>query len=404
VRASELAEQIGDLLVRCGAVTPELLRDAVRIADMTNNSLGRTFEANGYLSEASVEELAPKLKIQIENKEISLEDAVDLMEAVGRRGVDLATAMRQLRQGAYISVDKSSNKLGQLMALAGIISQEHFSQGLYDSLNTTLPLGMVLVEKEIVLPAVLEWCLTAQAMVNAGALSEDEAAHALRVARLKGCDLKQSLLELKLSTQGLEREFGLGDLLIMANYLTATQLLAVREFSLSHDKEVNDVFLDLGMVREEIVDASQQLLLMVKEGVLTKEQAALIVRKLCRCSNVEEMMEILSNLEKAVTHSQEAVQVLDLIGMCQLVTPEQLAQAIAESRKANSTLLKTMVDIQMLTPQILISTNLCKATIDSGVLELEQGVMALTYAAENQTTFSEALVRFGWHQQGAAVK
>jgi hypothetical protein len=205
-------------------------------------------------------------------------------------------------------------------------------------------------------------------------------------------------------SQGVDREFSLGDLLVMANSLTSTQLLAVREFCLGHDKGPSEVLQELGMASEEVVDASEQMLTMIKEGVLTKDQAALLVRKLCRCTDVEQMMEILSNIDDEISQKQEVVQVLDLVGFCNLITPELLESAMEESAKVNAPLLKLIRDSGILSAHLFTCAQACKATVDSGVIELEQGLIALTYAAENETTFADALAHFGWHNQLVAAQ
>ena len=155
-QAAELAEQIGDLLIRCSALTIEELADAVRVADRMSTTLGRTLEMNGQMSEKTVEG-ALNLRQRIDSGELSLDTAVRAMELIALQKVDVETALRQLRRpGAKGAVGDHSNKLGDLLSASGIISPPHLNKGLYDSLNTGLPLGMALVAKDVVAPAALK--------------------------------------------------------------------------------------------------------------------------------------------------------------------------------------------------------------------------------------------------------
>jgi hypothetical protein len=333
---------------------------------------------------------------------MSLEDAVRVMELVGRQGLDLDTALRQSRLGTK-TIDKTANKLGLLMSASGIISPYHLTEGLIASLNTGLPLGMVLVEKNVVTPETLEWCLIAQSMLNEKTLTFEEAAQALQSARFAGCSFEHALKAQGFKADVPQHTFATAELLVLANVITETQLLAAREIGLERRASIDETLIKSGLVPERIVSASKQLVDLIKDGTIAIGQAASLVRRLCHCQTVEEMVDILGNLDDQVDEDADAIQLLDLIGMCQLVTPEQLVEALKLSRKTRKSLLETMLTEGILTEAAIAAANECQELLHSGVLEINQAIIALAYAIENETGFWDAIIHFGWCKQLALV-
>ena len=284
----QIALQIGELAIRGGLITPQHLEDAVRLAEKMNISLGRVLEMNGFMSENAVN-AALILRKRVDDQDMHLEAAIKALVYVTQKGVELETAIRQLNPAMRQPGQKIAHKLGELMAGAGIVSPQQLNQGLYNSVNTGLPLGMVLVEMDLVSPTVLEWCLTAQRLVRDRTLLQDQAMQALRAARLRGTTFQQSLIDHHFPATGLQRPFGIGELLVLASVITETQLLAAREIELVDEKRLEQVLFECGMASEFMLSASQQLLSMVAEGVLFEDQAAIIVRKLRCAVSTDEM-------------------------------------------------------------------------------------------------------------------
>jgi len=402
-QARDEAERIGDLLVRSELMSADLLIDTLNIAERMSISLGRAMDMNGYMSEGSVVQ-ALRLQEMLERGELSMDNAVRAMEMIGRKGIDLDSALRQLQMGTRkIGKQNVENKVGELMSAAGIISPQQLNRGIYDGLNTGLPLGMVLVEKGIILPQVLEWCLDAQGLINSGAISQEQAAHGVRTARLQRTDLKTALANMGLPDNLLRREFNIGELLLTANSVTETQLLAARELAMATNKPLENVLLQCGVVSEAIISASQQLLQMVREEIFTVGQAALIVRRLCHCKTVEQMEEIFNDIQAELERRDEPLELLELIGSCRLLTPEQLAEGLMQARKAKQSMLTAMTDGNILDRQVLNAAKQCKHAIDEGAITRPQGVIALTYAHEEQVAFSDALKHFGWQHSLSAL-
>jgi hypothetical protein len=284
------------------------------------------------------------------------------------------------------------------MSLAGVVTPQQLNSGLYDSLNTGLPLGMVLVDKNMILPVVLEQCLSMQRAINSGRLSQEQAAHALRTARLNRKTLKEALEALGLSTDKTKRTFALGELLVLSNVMTETQLLAAQELELVEDMKLESVIIQCGMASKRLVDAGNKLLPMIQKGVLFEEQAAVIIRRLKRCKTEDEINAILNNIEAEIEKKDEAIDLNDLFERCRIVDPEDLEAAKKSAEEAQTPLIRFLIKNGLIASNSLDVARECKEMIDAGALDLEQGRIALTYAVEEQSSFADALAHFGWNR------
>lgn len=397
----ETAKKVADLLIRSGLISAEGLEDAVRVAERSNVTLGRVLELNGQMKERVIE-AAAILQSNVDAREMDLDQAIKVIDAVARQGVDLETALRQIKRGrgrGPVDVGTATSKVGTLMSLAGVVSPQQMKQALFDSVNTGLPLGMTLVQKNMILSSVLEWCLQAQQLIKDGSLTEEKAVHAIRTARLSGKDFHQVLVSLGAPVSQVTHTFGLGELLVFATAITESQLLAAREIALEEDKELETTLVECGLISEAILDASQQLLILINEGVLFEDQAATIIRKLVRCTSVEQMMGILNNLQAEVERPVESVEIIELIGMCRILLPEQLAEGIKISRTKKAPLIQTLVEEGIIVASVVEAAEECKHFIETGVLDVEQATIALSYAVDHDTTFESALNHFGWNRQ-----
>lgn len=396
--STELALQIGELSIRGGLITAEELEDAVHVSKKTSTSLRRVLAMNGQMTEDAVN-AALILRKRVDDNQMLLESAIKALVAVAQKGVELETAIRQLNPGMPKKAGaKFAHKLADSMAAAGIVSPQQLNQGLYNSMNTGLPLGMVLVAMDLVSPPVLEWCLTGERMVREKTLKEEEMVQALRAARLRGTSFQQSLVDHRFPTTGLERGFGIGELLVLASVITETQLLAAREIELVDEKNIEQVLLDCGMASELIINASQQLLAMIKQGVLFEDEAAVIVRKLRRASSPEEIARILNNLQQEVEILEAPIELIDLLKAAGIVGQADIEAATPIALEKRVPLLKTLLDAHVISEHAVQTAHQCKQFLDSHALEVEQAKIALAYAVENETSLIDTLNHFGWNR------
>jgi hypothetical protein len=401
--AADMAMKIGDLLLRSGLATVEQMEEAVKVADKMQLSLQRVMEMNAWLSNRAFN-AAVTLSERIENHETTLDIALKALDLVSKQGIELDSAIRQLSRGlSKEDGKKHSNKLGELMRAAGLIQPPQLNKGLYHSLNTRLPLGLVLVDTDVVSRAMLDSALSAQTMIRDQTITYDQAVQALRAARLRRTTVEQSLHDHGFPISVGRREFGVGELLALASVITETQLLAAREVALDAGKPIEEVLAHWGMATPLMLKATEHLMSMIKQGILFEDQAATIVRKLRKARSSEEATQILNNFQLELQTEEEVVDLMQLLQVCRLVTEEDIAAATPISLEHRCSLIKVLIDGRLLDQKTVELANQCKHFIDTSSIELEQGIIALHYAIEHEISITEALDRFGWGCTFASV-
>ena len=111
-------------------------------------------------------------------------------------------------------------------------------------------------------------------MINQKTITFEQGAQALRASRLRFAPLEITLQEQGVRPGTTATTFSIGDLLVLVNAITETQLLAARELELVEDRPLEEVIVECGMTNQTIVDASIQLSEIVREGGLSEDQAA----------------------------------------------------------------------------------------------------------------------------------
>lgn len=232
----------------------------------------------------------------------------------------------------------------------------------------------------------------AQRLIRDGLISKDIVIQALRYARLQNVSLKQALEEQNVQT--LKMQFGVGELFVLAGFMTEGQLLSAQELELVDDKPIAQVLLECGYGSSLTIEASLRLLDMVKKGTLFEDEAAVVFKRIRHVQTHAEMNEIFSNLGDNV--SSNLIDLNELISMTGLVSDDDLeaAKPLAESNKIP--LVQTLQQVGALDAVTVSAFKDCKSALDSGIISPEQAVIAVVYANENQTSFSETLQKFGW--------
>lgn len=389
---AELALKLGDLLIRTGVVTAESLEDAVALAEKMRISLDRTLGMNNHLSAEGVQ-AAFNLQNMIDNNQISLDSAVKVLELVALQSMEFNTALRKLAPGVEKAQGKLTTKLGEIMREAGVVNPRNLDEGLRQSLNTGLPLGLVLIGMGAISNQNLHSTLMAQRLSRDGELTREAAIQALRFARLQEISLKQSLEEQKI--RNIKLQFGVGELFVLAGFMTEGQLLSAQELELVEDKKIEQVLLDCGYANPITLEAALRLLDMIKKGTLFEDQAANIFKRIRHIKTHAEMNEVFSNLGDYDIEAMKT-DMTDLLFMTGLVSDEDIEAAKPLSVSNKVPLVQTLQQVGVLDQPTAAAIKDCKDALDAGIISSEQAVIAVVYASENKTTLTDTLKRFGW--------
>ena len=287
----------------------------------------------------------------------------------------------------------SSNRLGDLLISAGMIEASVLSLALENGKVTGLPLGLVLVGMGLINQSLLNNALTAQRLIRTEAVSRDRAIHALRAAQLRRQSIHDSLKDYDWYARTTICTLDIGQLMNRAQIITTDQLLNVREQELLEEKSLEELLIINGLADKKSVEAAKELLRMVEDESLFEDQAIVILRRLDKVEGDPVPDFLLSLLDDS---GEFEIGLRALLEDAGLLSPQQLEAACSLALAKKTSLVKTLHDTGILEDWQLGCVLKCKESIDTGLFEEEQAIIALLYALEQKLSFEETIFLFGW--------
>ncbi|MDZ4835891.1 MAG: hypothetical protein SGJ27_19100 [Candidatus Melainabacteria bacterium] len=392
--------QLGELLIRGGLLDPEQFEAAYRLSFKMRLPIGRVLTMHGHVTE---EQLRAALEIQarIRDGYLPFEHGVQTLLMVAHEGVALDTALN--RTGPVASPSSSQqvpmhNRLGELLTASGIASQPLVEQGMVTSSETGLPLGLVLLNKGIITRASLNSALSAQKLIREGRVDRESILYALKMARLRSISLAQSLQETG-QFADLGPKFGIGALFVMAGAVSESQLMTALEIAATNDKDLDEVFVELGYASKPCVKAAKHILKMIETGVLFEDQAAQIISKVQYASSNDELQRVLALIDEdpsAIFEEKQPIEITDILKKSGLISDKDLQIATALALANKVPLMKTLFDARLIDEQVLEHATHLKNYLDHDLLKLEQATIVMAYCLENNMIVEETLDTFGW--------
>lgn len=389
--------QLGELLIRGGLLGPEQFEAAYRLSFKMRLPIGRVLTMHGHVTE---EQLRAALEIQARIRDglIPFEHAITALLMVSQEGLPLETALNRSGPVALPTQVPTHNRLGEILTSAGIASQPLVDQGMVTSAETGLPLGLVLLNKGVITRACLNSALAAQRLIREGKVEREAVLYALKLARLRSISLEQSLKETG-QFANLAPKFGIGELFVMAGAVSESQLLTAHEIEATHDKELDEVFVELGYASKPCIKAAKHILKMIESGVLFEDQAAQIISKVQYASSNEELQRVLSLIDEdpgAIFEERQPIEITDILKKAGLISDKDLQIATALALANKVPLMKTLFDARLIDEQVLEHATHLKNYLDHDLLKLEQATIVMAYCLENNMTVEETLDTFGW--------
>lgn len=184
----------------------------------------------------------------------------------------------------------------------------------------------------------------------------------------------------------------------MGGVITDTQLTTAKEIELVETRPLDQVLLDCGFIIEPTYNAAMQLLQMISQGVLFEDQAAEILGKIKNASSKEELSEILTSLDQPMESDLEGegVDVTLILKKSGFISEKEIQIATSLALANRMPLVKTLFDAGLIDHKILSLATQCKALVDSRFIVIEQAVIAIVYALDNNFSLDKTLEDFGW--------
>jgi hypothetical protein len=225
---------------------------------------------NGVINES---QLAATLNAQIliRDDKITKEQAVEGLKQARRR--QIAVEVPLMEKGFYRVQTRDAIRLGELLSLAGLISESQLLNAVELGLISQKPLGQVLIELNLVTEEILKTALQLQDLVMKGTLRPLQASQVLVHIRETGRSIPDAVAMIERGPSAESIDITLKDFLMTVKTVSNDDIQNAFEVSVNNNQILGRMLLLSGIIDEPTLQAAMRLVFLVKGGLLTIEQA-----------------------------------------------------------------------------------------------------------------------------------
>jgi len=383
--------RLGDLLTGAGLLKAEDLRQAMLIAKTQSLPVGRVLIMSGFIIEPHLQ-AAVQAQSMLKDGLIDLETALGSLRVISRDGLSLDQAL--LKMGWAQPANQVTNKLGELLIEAGLVSRAQLEAALVQGDSTGLPLGRVLVTNGWLSEQLLSSALNAQILVRDRRVSRDQAISSLRAALERQVPIEQTLAETGVSLHLANETVRLGELLVMAKLLDEEKLMQAVELGLVNEQPIGQVLVKNGMVSETVLQTALAIQSMVTKGELRKVQCGRVLELVnTEKLSLAEAVERVQPTPPRETSNLPLYQFLQLAGV---IGPPDIEEALKVGSRDTNLMGQMLMMTGAIDQNLLGIAMNCSSLMAQGILKTEQAVIVLGICWKSKASLEEAFKQLGW--------
>ncbi len=394
-RASKIL--VGDLLVKSEMVTLSQFADAMPVSLKTGLPVGRVLIASGFLSEGKFKTVLTVQSL-IRDHLLSGDTAIEALRLVATEEVELAQALDQLGESCDYFV--ATNRLGEILVDAQVISREMLDETLGVSLMTGLPLARVLAMRGYLDEPVAFIALSSQSLLRDGKLDRDSVIAAIKLVAQN----VEKLAQLKVNPHpwaiSLRKanSLRLGELLLLSGMVQDSQLVEAVDEGMTDEQPLGKVLTRVGLITESQLGQALAIQEMVNNRTLSPDDATFVLSSV-KNSNMS-LSKALLETEKLKSDRPDANNVANLdafLLFLGLTDKAELATLKNEVAKSGTPLREIVLAAHILDPLLEKAVLDCYDLYQEGRLEDDQCAFAIhVLAASGQGDLPELLKQLNW--------
>ncbi len=383
--------RLGDLLTGAGLLKAEDLRQAMIIAKTQSLPVGRVLIMSGFIIEPHLQ-AAVQAQSMLKDGLIDLETALGSLRVISRDSVQLDQALSKM--GWAQPVNQVTNKLGELLFEAGIVTRAQLEQALVQGESSGLPLGRVLVINGMLSEQLLSSTLNAQILVRDKRVTREQAISSLKAALIRQVPFEQHLEETGVSLHPASETVRLGELLVMAKLLDEEKLMQAVELGLVNEQPIGQVLVKNGMVSENVLTTALSIQSMVVKGELRKSQSGRVL-ELVNHERIS-LAEAVERVQPTPPRDATNLPLYQFLQLAGVIGPKDIEEALKMGSR-DTTLMGQMLMMTGALDQNLLGIAMkCSHLMERGILKTEQAVIALGICWKSKASLEDAFKQLGW--------
>jgi hypothetical protein len=396
IEKQAIADALPTLLLGASIVSQPKLDEALLTAKNLNVPLARALAMLNTVSETT-------MKVVLEAEELVRSD---------KATVDLALkALRLARQnnmtmedaiGVLNSVHKKTqtvqsiaNPLTQLLLSADLINPEQLGRAVIKAKDTGMQMGRVLVLNRDLSSWMMNAALTAQLLVRDNKVTKDQAIQALLTVGRRRISIEQALFELGLYSEKAGQTVRIGELVLMAGFLSDGDMLECVEIELVKEKQFGQILLEQGLVTHDLLEAAIVLQDMVANSTVKAFQAAEALKQV-KARGVSVYQAIAENYSAAQAQPKEFLPA-DLLVQSGLISSSDIEKVVDVKEKSAIKVGKKVLSTGAMSEPVLYTALRTYSLYTQGFISCDQATTALKKCKDENITLDEALAKMGWN-------
>lgn len=387
--------RIGELLMQSEILSSDFIRDALERFEQRGLPIGKVLVMSGYLTES---ELRQALEVQslVNDGHLPLELGVTVLRVAHKEHISLNDAFQ--RSGLVQPEDQETNRLGQLLVAAGIVTDRDLEEALQINVRTGLPLGHVFCFHGYVSQAILYTALQVQESIRRNAIGRPEAILGLNAAAKRERSLERLEINKGYQKLPMKQALRLGEMLVEARVFVDKLLPDALVRSLQFQKPIGEILVQSHFATAELIDAAVEMQEMIDNGCLLQTMANEVLLNM-RASEVP----FARALGQACTfrHRNNLAKILvELLASAKAVTLTKLTKDIQERLEVNynqiNDVSKQLLEHELVDPAMLFAGMRCVYLVDVKFINMEQAGIILEIVSQTHESVDEVLHTLGW--------
>ena len=389
--------RLGDLLTTAGLLRVEALREAMHTAKQQQMPVGRILITSGYLTEN-------QLQAAVQAQSLLKDGLVEMPVVIKALGI-LANEQGNLEQalakcGWKRQSGTVSNKLGELLLEAALVSDAAFSHALAQCQNIGLPLGRMLVLTGALSEQMLSSTLNAQVLLRDKKITRDQAVKGLKAAQQRHLPLENALAESDVLQLPRSTSIRLGELLTDAGLIDQANFLNAVELGLLQDKLIGQVLRQLNLLTEGDLMAALELQKLVSVGSIGRAEAIEMLKAVHKTKST--LVDLLN--QRNLRESQNVATIVDreellfdqFLKIAGIITQSEIEKAIKVGSRNSDLFGKMLLTASILQEQMVEASLDAYALVSDNTLTMEQAMIALKNCLAKGHDLESAFRDLGW--------
>ncbi|HNB18346.1 MAG TPA: hypothetical protein PLC15_23360 [Candidatus Obscuribacter sp.] len=329
-------------------------------------------------NQATVDLALKALRLARQNN-MTMEDAIGVISSVHKKTQ---------------TVQSITNPLTELLMKAELITNEQLGRSIIQAKDTGMQMGRIMVLNRDLSGWMMTAALTAQLLVRDEKITKDQAVQALLIVARRRVSLEQALFELGLFSEKSGQTVRIGELVLMAGFLSEGDMLECLEIELIKEKQFGQILLEQGLVTHDLLEAAIILQDMVSNNTVKAYQAADALKQV-KARSIS-VYQAVAELYPATQAEPKEFLPAKLLTDAGLISQADIEKVVDVTEKSSIKVGKKVLATGAISETILYTALRTYSLYKQGFISSEQAVTALKKTKSENLTLDEALSKLGW--------